>query len=378
MNLQAIYTANGVGIFILLIMHYTSRSKLLRTRPEDRLFTVMMLGVMLGSFMEAFSYTLDGHVFAGARVLNYIANTYLFTANLLLPFCVLMYVDFGFGGSLARIRRKYKPQIAVGIIMLTANVVNFFYPIVYYITEQNVYERRPFSYVYYGVILFYCISALIMTRRYEKISGAKSFINIKLFLIPILLGAALQFAFYGLSLAWVAAAVGLMGLYMMQLNETAYIDPLVEIYNRQYLGRILSSWISQGNHFAGVMLDIDYFKHINDSFGHSEGDHALKTVTGILQQARADNEWVFRFAGDEFIVLKLTSDRNGLRAYMDRVEAGLAEFNAAFAAGERPYRIGLSYGMSYYDTGDVDAFMKEMDERMYEMKAEHHRQDAAE
>lgn len=378
MNLQAIYTANGVGIFILLIMHYTSRSKLLRTRPEDRLFTVMMLGVMLGCFMEAFSYTLDGHVFAGARVLNYIANTYLFTANLLLPFCVLMYVDFGFGGSLARIRRKYKPQIAVGIIMLTANVVNFFYPIAYYITEQNVYERRPFSYVYYGVILFYCISALIMTRRYEKISGAKSFINIKLFLIPILLGAALQFAFYGLSLAWVAAAVGLMGLYMMQLNETAYIDPLVEIYNRQYLGRILSSWISQGNHFAGVMLDIDYFKHINDSFGHSEGDHALKTVTGILKQARADNEWVFRFAGDEFIVLKLTSDRNGLRAYMDRVEAGLAEFNAAFDAGERPYRIAVSYGMSYYDTGDVDAFMKEMDERMYEMKAEHHRQDAAE
>ena len=368
MNLQAIFTANGIGIFIILTMQYTSRRKVLRNRTEDKLFTIMMLGVMLGCFMEAFSYALDGHVFTGARALNYIANTYLFTANLLLPFCVLMYVELSFGGSFATIRKKYKPQIIIGIIMLLSNVVNFFIPINYWITEMNVYERRPFGYIFYGVILFYCISALIMTRRYEKAGGTKSFINIYLFLFPILLGAGLQFMFYGLSLAWLAAAVGLMGLYMMQLNETAYIDPLVEAYNRQYLNHVLSSWISRGRSFAGVMIDIDYFKSINDSFGHSEGDQALKDLTKILHDARTGNEMVFRFAGDEFIVLQLADTTAGLLSYMDRVDAALAEHNSQ----DRLHPISISYGVSFFDDGDIDTFMKEMDQKMYEMKAQHH------
>ena len=53
------------------------------------------------------------------------------------------------------------------------------------------------------------------TYRYEKENGARTFINIKMFLIPIIIGAGLQFMFYGLSLAWLSAALGLMGLYMM-------------------------------------------------------------------------------------------------------------------------------------------------------------------
>ena len=370
MNLQSVFTANGAGIFILLIMHYTSRSKILRTRTEDRLFSIMMLGVMLGCLMEAFSYALDGHVFTGARAMNYAANTYLFTANLLLPFCVLMYVDLNFGGSMERIKKNYRPQIAVGVALLIVNVINFFVPLTFYITDMNVYERRPIGYVYYAVILYYCISSLLVTRRYEKENGAKAFVSIRMFLIPILIGAGLQFMFYGLSLAWLAAAIGLTGLYMMQMKEMAYIDPLAGIYNRQYLNRIMSSWIGGNRRFAGVMSDVDYFKSINDRFGHSEGDQALKDVTDMLKAARKENEWIFRFAGDEFIVLKLNPPEDGMTSYMNRVEEELDRFNS----GDRPYRIGLSYGMAIYDSGDMDSFMKEMDSRMYEMKAEHHRE----
>ena len=187
-------------------------------------------------------------------------------------------------------------------------------------------------------------------------------------MLPILIGAALQFLFYGLSLAWVSAAVGLVGLYMMQQNELAYIDPLVDTYNRQYLNHILSSWANHEKTFAGVMLDVDRFKHINDSFGHSEGDRVLKDVTGILKQSRRENERVFRFAGNEFIVLKLTAREDGLEEYMDQVARKVEEYNR----GDRPYQLSLFYGMSFFRTGELDHFMKEMDGRMYEMKAMHH------
>ena len=371
MDLRAIFIANGTGIFILLMLQYASRAKILRQHAEDRIYSFVVWGVMLGCFMEAFSYALDGRLFMGARLLNYIANTCLFTVNLLLPFCVLVYVDLGLYDDPKRIWKRYKPQIAIGVIMLTANVVNFFVPISYCITAQNVYERRPFSYVYYFVIVYYLVTGIIVTKRYEKENGARAFFNIIVFVLPILLGAALQFLFYGLSLAWLSASVGLVGLFMMQQNEQAYVDFLADTYNRQYMDHILSAWISRKRSFAGVMLDIDSFKRINDAYGHSEGDKALKTVADILKQSRSEHEWVFRFAGDEFIVLKTTDSPDGLEAYIGEVNRRLKAYNSE----AHPYQLALSYGTSYFDAGSIDAFMKEMDHRMYEMKAEHHRKD---
>lgn len=193
----------------------------------------MVFGVMLGCVMEALSYTLDGKTFAGARALNYAVNTYLFSFNLLLPFGLLVYVDLGLYGNPGRIRKHYRPQIAVGAVMLALTVANFFVPICYYITEQNVYERRPMLYVYYLVIVYYCVSSIVLTKRYERENGAHAFFSINLFLIPVIFGVGLQFMLYGLSLAWLSSAVGLVGLFMMQQNEMAYVDSLVDTYNRQ-------------------------------------------------------------------------------------------------------------------------------------------------
>jgi len=369
MDLRSIFVSNGIGIFLLGMLLYASRARILRHRTEDKIYTYMVIGVMIGCFMEAFSYALDGKVFPGSRILNYIANTYLFSVNILLPFCVMIYVDLGLYGDTDRILKCYKPQIIIGCIMLSMTVLTLFVPVSYFISEQNVYERRPFGYAYYFVILYFCLTSYFTTKRYEKENGARAFFNINAFLVPILIGAALQFMFYGLSLAWIASAIGLVGLFMMQQNEMAYIDSLVDTYNRQYLNHVLSAWISRGYGISGIMLDIDYFKHINDQFGHSEGDNALRTVSAILKNSRTSNEWVFRFAGDEFIILKRTAATGELEAYMDRVNTQLDAYNR----GIHPYRLYLSYGIGVIENGDIDAFMKQMDAKMYEMKEYHHR-----
>ena len=369
-DLRSIYIANGVGILLMLMLLYAARTRILRRGTEDKLFAFMINGVMLGCFMEAFSYTIDGQTFAGARLLNYIANSYLYSVNMLLPFTVLVYVELGLYGDPSRIWKKYKPQIFVGLFMFAATIVNFFIPISYYITKDNVYERRPFSYVYYIVILYFCITAIYVTHKYKKESGAKPFLNIFFFLLPILIGAGLQFAFYGLSLAWLSAAIGLVGLYMMQQNELAFVDSLVDTYNRQYMNHVTTAWINRGSTFAGIMIDVDRFKDINDNFGHSEGDRALKDVTDILKAARNENELVFRFAGDEFVVLKLTDRKDGLDKYIQNLDRGIAEFSA-----KRPYKLQLSYGRGFFEGGDLDPFLKEMDNNMYQMKSLHHASD---
>lgn len=370
MDLRSIFIANGTGIFLLLMLLYISHSRTIRNHAEDRLFTFMVWGVMIGCLMESLSYTIDGKIFPFSRILNYGINTYLFTVNLLLPFCVLVYVDLGLYNNPKRIWQYYKPQVIIGIIMIAANIVNFFIPIIYYITKENVYERRPGTYLYYVVILFYLISAMLVTHRYEKENGDIAFFNVNMFVLPIIIGAGLQFCFYGLSLAWLSAAVGLTGLYMMQQNEIAYVDSLADVYNRQYLKHILSSWTSQKIHFAGAMIDIDNFKSINDRYGHSEGDRALITIANILKKSRVDNEWVFRFAGDEFIILKRSESPEELRPYFKKLHANLDDYNRH----NPPCTLEISYGISYFETGQIDAFMKDIDDRMYEMKKKHHQE----
>jgi diguanylate cyclase (GGDEF)-like protein len=368
MDMRSIYIPNCIGVVILFILFFTSRTQTSRRRTEDKIFFCMVFGVMLGCLAEMFSYAIDGRLFPGARLLNYAANTYLYTVNLLLPFCLLVYVDLGLYDDTGRIWKHYKPQIIVGGVMFAINILNLVVPISFYITGENMYERRPFSYVYYAVILYYCLTAALETRRYEKKNGARTFISVEMFLLPILAGAGLQFLIYGLSLAWLSAAIGLAGLFMMQQNEMAYVDTLTDTFNRLYLNHTLSAWISRGSGFSGAMVDLDGFKSINDNFGHSEGDRALKAVADAMKKARSDNELVFRFAGDEFIVLKISGDEDSLHAYMAEVRRLLAKHRE----GGCPYEISLSYGVSSFDAGSADAFMKEMDDKMYRMKVKHH------
>lgn len=368
LDLRSICVTNGVGIFILLMLLYVSKARNIQGRSEDKIFTFLIFGVMAGCFLETFSYLIDGRVFAGSVPLNYAANTFLYSFNLLLPLFVLIYVDLGLYEDPGRIWKKYKPQIIIGIIMISLNIVNYYIPVIYDISAANVYSRKPLSYVFYLVILYYLLTALFVTRKYEKENGTMSFFNIKMFLLPIIIGAGLQFMFYGLSVAWLASAIGLIGLYMMQQNEMAYIDSLTDTYNRQYMNNILSSWVNRGYHFSGTMLDIDNFKAINDNYGHAEGDKVLKALTDIMKESRCGKEWIFRLAGDEFVVLKISETEDQMADFIDGVSRRADEYNS----GGRPYDLVVSYGTSFFSGGDIEVFMKEMDNRMYAMKAEHH------
>ncbi|MBQ3921576.1 MAG: GGDEF domain-containing protein [Firmicutes bacterium] len=371
MELRSVLIANGTGLFLMIMLLIVSRAKIQRRGLEDRVFMIMVIGVMIACFMEAFSYCIDGRLFAGARAINLAANTYLFAVNSLLSFSILIYFDLSLYGDPARIKKVYKTQIIVATVMFLITILNIFVPIVFRISEANRYSRLPFSYAYLLVIAYFTYCSWRTTNRYEKENGVKAFLKVEMFLIPVIIGAAVQFSFYGLSLGWLASAVGLVCLYMMQQNETAYIDPVTDIYNRQYMSYLISSWVRTNCSIAGMMIDIDDFKKINDQFGHAEGDAIIRELAARLTNAGTDNEMVFRFAGDEFIVLKKAKTREALEPYIERM---LAEIDQLNRTSDKAYHLAVSYGTSLYDPQDsnLDKFMKDMDDRMYAMKSSHH------
>lgn len=93
-----------------------------------------------------------------------------------------------------------------------------------------------------------------------------------------------------------------------KLNKKIVTDPLTGVYNRRYINENFPKDIIHATEkkekLAIIMLDIDYFKKINDIYGHVAGDMVLKEVANIISmKIRKDYDWVARYGGDEFIVL---------------------------------------------------------------------------
>lgn len=86
-------------------------------------------------------------------------------------------------------------------------------------------------------------------------------------------------------------------------EEQALTDTLTGLKNRRALENALQSMVAKGHHFSVVQMDLDYFKRVNDSFGHAAGDHVLKSVADILRKHLRDQDVVVRLGGDEFVLI---------------------------------------------------------------------------
>ena len=186
-----------------------------------------------------------------------------------------------------------------------------------------------------------------------------------MFVAPLFIGMLLQTLIYGVSLGWCCAAIGLAALYMSMQNELAYRDALTGLYNRHYMDFTLSSW--HGN--SGIMIDLDFFKDINDRYGHSQGDEALKDMANILREAGPENSIAIRFAGDEFILLLPTDREDQIRSVEEKITAVAETFNRT---GHRPYQLSVSMGHAVYNQSSSDKFLESIDHAMYANKQRRH------
>jgi diguanylate cyclase (GGDEF)-like protein len=94
---------------------------------------------------------------------------------------------------------------------------------------------------------------------------------------------------------------------MATLRESAMIDPLTGLYNRRFLQehtqQIISGVLRRKTQIGLLLCDLDYFKQVNDSYGHDVGDLLLKQTSQTLRSAVRDSDIVIRFGGEEFLVL---------------------------------------------------------------------------
>jgi diguanylate cyclase (GGDEF)-like protein len=174
----------------------------------------------------------------------------------------------------------------------------------------------------------------------------------------------------------VQGAIALVNARLFEMQEKlAARDPLTGLLNRRELHEHLSREIDRcrrhGGGFSLVVLDLDGFKLVNDTSGHSAGDDVLRHVAGALQRSTRGSDVAFRMGGDEFALL--------LTGTQDEAAAATSADRACDAIAGADARVRASYGIGHWpeDGHDDDAVLAAADVRLYAMKAGRGRLSAA-
>lgn len=137
-----------------------------------------------------------------------------------------------------------------------------------------------------------------------------------------------------------------------QLQHMADHDPLTGLLNRRRfegeLRRQLSEMARYGTQGAAIVLDVDHFKQVNDSLGHSAGDELIVSVSHILRSQLRETDLLARLGGDEFAILLPRAERDEAEAVASKLVTAVRE-QAAVLSGERPRQITISVGVMMLD-----------------------------
>ena len=258
---------------------------------------------------------------------------------------------------------KKASEYAISGILLAA--------IAFLSTRRHRLNPKAYRYLVASIALTIC-SELVFTF-YVSVYGLSNFIGhlLKLASFSLVYLAIVRFTLtrpYGALFADLQES-------KEKLQHLSRHDPLTGVLNRFSLEEVLTREAARaarhGYPLAFVMVDVNRFKEINDRFGHRVGDRVLQEISGILESATRASDYVFRYGGDEFLVV-LPQEDGTSRLVEDRIRQAVAQRNAAAPPPDFP--LSLAIGVEYYPPGGdggIEAALERADKRMYEDKRLH-------
>jgi len=164
-----------------------------------------------------------------------------------------------------------------------------------------------------------------------------------------------------------------MGLLTRKLRAAALTDVLTDLPNRRYaLTRLEQEWsesVRSNRPLSVVMIDIDHFKKINDTYGHDVGDAVLKETAAILRARTRRGDVVCRLGGEEFLVINVNSDISGAVLCAERLRTSVAQNHIVCPGFDGSVTISLGCAQRVTGVRDIDDLLKAADEAVYESKA---------
>lgn len=371
-------THMSINLFplVMLLVIYISNRRKISTAPDRRQFdilTVLTMGLLL---INTLSYGLEGMPGAGV-------NTALWILHMIHAFLVvgvaaewLIYVSFRLkiGGTKVHARRMMKYMMVTNGALAVFAVTTPWTHWLFYITSDNAYKNGEYCYVPYLVSIVLLLATLVMSVKTYRSEVSREQRRECYYLVVCgiiaLLGMVVQ---HILTDWWVAApclSLAILFIYLNAQNRQITTDALTGLNNRREFDQQIVKMAEQfrGSNWGILMLDVDDFKMINDTFGHAVGDEALWEMADILRRTLGkDKTFISRYGGDEFAVIGKWESEEETRMAITKVEEEAVRFNKTSG---KEYKLSFSIGYAMWnEVGILDGLVEKADERMYIIKA---------
>lgn len=238
--------------------------------------------------------------------------------------------------------------------------------VVFYICQISV----PIIYIF--AVIFY---ALRKVREETNLAEKRKHIYIGFFPLIVVVGGIIQLWVAKISIFCFSCTLLMLIFYIQSMESQISVDPLTGLNNRGQLHRFIEQSINireESTRRFVLMIDVNDFKKINDTYGHAEGDTALvmiaESLKSVLKHHRLSS-FLGRYGGDEFILVLSAENEEAVDAYIKSVRSDL-ELRSKAHSPSYPITLGIGYDEW---TGGQDSFqecMKRADVKLYKNKEE--------
>lgn len=361
-----------INIFAILILATLLYSILIDIDKQNnkRLFLNVLISQILFFLLDLIWCFIESNYLTTTITVNFIINALYFIMSGICGYFWFIYSE-AMQQSIFIKNKKYKLIIFIPTLILTLmTLLSYKTHWIFYIDDNNIYHRGNLHIlqiiISYGYVAFTTIKAFIYAIKKENYAERKKYLILSSFTIIPTMSCILQLI-TELPLMCMGITLAVINVYINSQEQLISIDPLTQLNNRNELIKCLSNKMKNNSKSLYLLImDLDYFKKINDKFGHVEGDKALICVADTLKMVfNKKNMFIFRYGGDEFIVI--CEDVN-----INQVEKLCIDVNRKLGLNNTNpnYTLKLSIGYAKYDNTSltIQDFINLADEQLYIVK----------
>jgi diguanylate cyclase (GGDEF)-like protein len=292
------------------------------------------------------------------RGLNIFCNVLGFALTPMIPIALTAISD-------SRIFQTSRFLLLPTCINAVAAVFSPLFGWIFYVDGNDRYKRGDFFFIFVAVYLVNLVFLLIGTLRAGRIHHYPIQGKMAALSLFAVAGTSIQLAAPSVYSSWHCVTLSLL-LYFLLLSEfDSSFDTLTGLYNRAAFEKATKQMTSR-KAFSVIVLDVNNFKSINDTYGHDYGDTVLKAVAEIFRKSLDNHYMCYRIGGDEFYMIGRETSREKIECQLGRMTDALAKEREN--DGRLPT---VAYGYGIFRGGaalDFQKVLKQADERMYASK----------
>ena len=358
-----------IALIILFLIFINTRHKIDKKLLGSRLYLLLLFLTAIIVIIEITIRVFNGTSSFLCNLILMLSTNLYYIFEPVIFFLLLLYIDYQINRRISLQKRFILMMAVPAAVNMLLTLLSIFGGYYYFLDSNHICRRGPLflllpiiSSLY---IIYIAIYVLINRRRIPK----SHFLPYILLTMPTIIGILVQIFSNQVTFIWIGVTLSLLVIFMNIQNEQMYKDYLTGLFNRRQLDYYLEDLPFKKNvTIAGIMLDLNSFKHINDHYGHYTGDEALKHTSNLLQNTFGKNAFVSRFGGDEFVVFLEVNDRSDLDKAIQDLKLNIKQFNKT---KELPYKLDFSIGADLYpsnSTKNGHDFLNYIDTLMYKDK----------